>query len=163
MDKHDVKRFAAALGAACAIYDRKPLPDAAMELYWGALEGFPIEDVEAAMQRHISQSPFFPKPADLIGLMAVSSEEQGLIAWGQVYDAVRFVGSYGVPTFEDENIWPAIRAIGGWKHLCSMQEAHSHFWQKRFMDAYGVVSKSPPTALPRAALKVLMGGKPDGE
>ena len=137
MERADKKAFAEMLAGACAVYDRRPLETAAIRIYWQCLRAYSMDDLQAAMARHIQTSKFFPKPAELIQLIEGTAGTQAVTAWAAVMGAIRQVGSWGLPEFEDPAIDLAIRSLGGWKQLCLMRESEVGFVQKRFEDAYG--------------------------
>ncbi len=64
----DKPGFAANILAISEIYG-KALSPAAIDIYWNALQGYPLADVQRAIERHVNDpasGQFFPKPADLI-------------------------------------------------------------------------------------------------
>lgn len=68
MTEDDKQRFASCV-MACAETYSKDFSKAQLRLYYGALQALPIEAVEAAVQRHMSDpvsGKYFPKPADLL-------------------------------------------------------------------------------------------------
>lgn len=63
------------------------------------------------------------------GLGGLDEEE----AWGLVVEAVRKVGRYGVPEFEDEALTRAVRAVG-WDAICDcgvdgLSAIRAHFYR----------------------------------
>lgn len=134
-------KFVELISAAAAVYNVKPLSVQGVEMYWRLLERFEIEQVQAAMTRHMETSEFFPKPAELIRTIEGTIEDQALAAWLSVLQAIRKVGSGSKPEFHDAAIWPAIDALGGWIKTCQHPENERHFWQKRFSDAYAMETR----------------------
>lgn len=116
MQRPDRKRFALQMLALSEIYG-KPISDAVADLWYMALERFPIEAVEAALARHI-QSPdvgqWMPKPADVVRMIEGTSIDSAMVAWAKVDRAVRAVGPYATVAFDDPLIHRVVHDMGGW-------------------------------------------------
>lgn len=69
MTPDDRKRFAEIIGAAAILYAEPELSRQRMDLYFSSLMSFDIAEVLLAMHRHFELSKFFPKPAELAGLI----------------------------------------------------------------------------------------------
>ena len=68
MNSTDKASFATHILAIAEIYG-KALSPAAIGIYWNALQGYPLAEVQRAIERHVQDAEagrFFPKPADLL-------------------------------------------------------------------------------------------------
>jgi hypothetical protein len=66
MNTEHAAEFDQAMSACMELYGRDVLTDNALRLYWEALIAFSWQLVKAALQEHVRESPYPPKPADLI-------------------------------------------------------------------------------------------------
>lgn len=90
MNASDRKPFIASL-VGLADYYRQPLPEAALNVYWTALQRYPFAQVEAAMQAHISDAErgkWMPKVADIVAQIQAATPDDGHPspdeAWGVI-------------------------------------------------------------------------------
>jgi len=139
-------------------------------LFVQALADLDDETLKAAALRHIGTSPFFPKVSELRAAAAAVTFQPApdpIEAWGQVQEAIRRYGVYGVPcgeaegwgykapTFADPITNHIIRQMG-WQELCLSEEPHTD--RARFCDAYARIAQrerqqaSLPAALQDGAL-----------
>lgn len=121
----------------------------AIEIYWRILEPFSLEDVRAAIYRHM-QNPdvgkFLPKPADIIMAIEGSSQNQALSAWSKTTYGIRVVGGYASVAFDDALIHVVVKDMSNWIKLCDAEEKQMPFIGKEFQDRYrGYVLKNPPS------------------
>ena len=89
-------------------------------LYELMLADLEYEVARNAVARIIRTSRFLPTVAEVLTAAAdivVGETRNGVDAWGDVGMAVRRVGSYGVPKFEDPVVGDCVR-IMGWRNLC---------------------------------------------
>ena len=86
---------------------------------------FPFnKSADQLLARHIQQSPWFPRPSEMLDrLMAGPPDQDAEAAWGVVIEQVRRVGWQGTPTFADPRIDQTLRDLGwigiGWQDFCS--------------------------------------------
>ena len=66
MNTEHAAEFDQAMSACMELYGRDVLTDNALRLYWEALIAFSWPLVKAALQEHVRESPYPPKPADLV-------------------------------------------------------------------------------------------------
>jgi hypothetical protein len=126
--KTDKDKFLELLAVLCVQFE-KVIDPAIQNHYWASLKRFKhLEDPEQGM--------YFPKIAHLMKYLQVTVQTQALIAWGTVLEAVRGLGSYGNPGFNDPVIAQAIRCMGGWKAFCQFKESELSFKQREFVDLY---------------------------
>lgn len=131
-------RFGKALAALAEYYGRE-LSDGVVALYWQGLQQYAIEDIEAAIGRHL-QNPdsgqWMPKIADIVRMIDGTTQSAAALAWAKVMRAVGAVGQWQSVGFDDALIHLAIDDIGGWPKLCQTTEAELPFAQKRFETNY---------------------------
>ena len=147
MLEQDSPKFAELVVGIGEVYG-KPFSSAAIEIYWRALEAYRLEDVKAAIYRHI-QNPdvgkFLPKPADIIMAIEGSSQNQALSAWSKTFYGIKIVGGYSSVAFDDCVIHVVVRDMSNWIKLCDTEEKQLPFVAKEFQERYrGYVIKKPP-------------------
>jgi hypothetical protein len=150
MNRDDFRRFSAALTAASELYGR-PVSEGALSLWWDALNGYDVEQVEQALRATIRDpdgGQFMPKPADLIRRIDGTAVDRSLIAWGKVLEAIRRVGAYSSVVFDDGAIHAAIDDMGGWPKLCRGKVDELPFVQRRFCDTHRTYSARPDLPYP---------------
>lgn len=131
-------RFAKAFSALAEYYG-KDLSDGVIALYWQGLDRYNIEDIEAAIGRHI-QNPdsgqWMPKIADIVRMIEGTTQSASAIAWGKVMRAIGSVGTYNSVCFDDPCIHLAISDLGGWVEMGKCSSEELPFLQNRFDKAY---------------------------
>ena len=106
------------------------------DLYIQALADIDDETVKGACLRHISSSQWFPKVSELRSASARLIRPAAcdpMEAWGAVLAAIRSVGFYGSPEFDDPLTALVVRQMG-WRDLCMSEDATAD--RARFVDAY---------------------------
>lgn len=131
-------RFAKALSALAEYYGRE-LSEGVIALYWQGLQQYPIDEIEAAIGRHL-QNPdsgqWMPKIADIVRAIDGTTQSAAALAWAKVMRTVGAVGQFQSVGFDDAVIHLTIDDLGGWPKLCQTSEAELPFLQKRFEVAY---------------------------
>lgn len=138
MDATDRQRFAVMLAGLGELYNRKMSPQLA-DVYWHALEGYDITDVERAASRHMTNpdsGQFMPKPADFVRLIDGDSESAALSAWSKVREAMGAVGGYRSVVFDDELIHATLAEMGGWIRICETTVEELPFRSAEFVKRY---------------------------
>ena len=132
------RRFVTALVALAEYYGRD-LSEGVIALYWQGLSQYPIDELEAAIGRHL-QNPdtgqWMPKIADIVRMIDGTTQSAATLAWAKVMRAVGSVGQYQSLAFDDAVIHLAIDDLGGWPGICQTAEAELPFLQKRFETNY---------------------------
>jgi hypothetical protein len=133
MTLKDIDRVLAFLAAW---YPHSPLPPDSEDLWAQTLEHLPADGVWNRLQRYVLDSShrYPPLLADILVEPLTDQAEQ---AWLQVMDAVRRLGAYRTPQWDDPAIDAAIRACGGWTAVCrseNMAADRAHFL--RYYTAY---------------------------
>lgn len=121
MNSTDKTAFAGILVALSEIYG-KVLSPPAIELYWNAIKGYPLADVQNAVNRHLNDpttGQYFPKPADIVRHLQTAQPNDGHPgpdeAWGMLVRLIQDEAETGVLTEEMRKGWEAcgqIMAIG---------------------------------------------------
>ncbi len=146
MFEKDSSKFAELIAGIGEIYNTR-FTSAAIEIYWQLLEAFRLEDVRAAIYRHI-QNPdvgkYLPKPADIIMAIEGSSQNQALSAWSKTTYAMRVIGGYESVGFDDALIHVVVKSMTNWPKLCVVDDKQLPFVEKEFLERYrGYVSRKP--------------------
>ena len=138
MSKNPSVRFVKALVALAEYYGRD-LSEGVIQLYWQGLSQYSIDDIEAAIGRHL-QNPdtgqWMPKIADVVRMIEGTTQSSAAMAWAKVMRAVGSVGMYQSLAFDDALIHLVIDDLGGWHGICQISEAELPFLQKRFETNY---------------------------
>jgi len=91
MKSSDKVEFTAIYKSAMEVYD-KELSFDALSIWWATMADLSIEDFRKAMIRHITTSPFFPKPADILKSFRKDDKPGAEEAWSMMpkneYDSV---------------------------------------------------------------------------
>ena len=118
MDTADRLAFARGLGAVGEAFN-EPVSELRAEAYFDALCDLAITDVLTALRAVVRDGRFFPKPVEVRERVTGSVEDRAELAWVDLLEQVRAVGSYGRPEFEDEDTDDLIRTLfGGFRRLC---------------------------------------------
>lgn len=112
--------FANLMAKACLAYQVKKLDPATFELYEGALAKYSIQAIEAQLDRHIAESEFFPKVADLRPATSTDRGEQ---------EQEDKIYAYGEPHHQTKN-------PHGNPHHITIPEAHRRRQLGETIDAY---------------------------
>ncbi|MBA4707531.1 DUF6475 domain-containing protein [Aquitalea aquatica] len=138
MTQNDYDTFVDMLQAVADLYGKR-LTEFSIGIYWGALKQVDLAVFREAMNRHVTNpdnGQFMPKPADLIRMMAGSSQDKALQAWHKVDKAVRQVGTYSSVVFDDPLIHRVLHEMGGWISLGTKTEDEWPFVAKEFENRY---------------------------
>lgn len=143
MQDADAERFRTLMQAMCATYRQQPSP-ALFEGYWLGLSGMSLGDFERAVRRALSGSKFMPAPAELRELGGeLSTSARAVHAWNAVKGAIRSMGAYGSPDFDDKAINATIRNLGGWQRVCGLESEELEKWtRKEFEKVYATLLQS---------------------
>ena len=120
------------------------------------------EALKAAVLQHVRNSKFAPTIAEI---RAIARGPEGLSpeeAWLEVHAQVRKVGWNGRPEFSDAKIAAGVKALGGWRSLCSLTTSEMGFARAHFLKFYGSFVARQEDAQEREAVRHLMSGTRDG-
>ncbi len=153
MDNNNKVEFATLMTSTGEMYNKKISTDL-MKLYFNILSKYSIDEVKHGFSNHMLDSKhgtFFPKPADIarhIDSGQPSVENMAELAWGVVIGEISRVGSYGNLEMEDKQALAAVRALGGWKNLCSKTNEQLIWMKKEFTSVYSTYENTPLDMLP---------------
>lgn len=154
MTATDAEAFNQLLGSLGEVFNETISSTRAL-LYFGALSDYPLDVVRAAVLMAIKSKTFFPKPAELIEIIAGRPEDQALAAWTRVESAMREVGSYQSVTFDDPILHAAIGQMGGWHGAWAwerLEEREYGFKRLEFTRYYRLFLDRGVSAAPRYLL-----------
>ena len=119
-----------------------PLTVRAYEL---GLSDIDINTIKRAVMVAIRDCKFMPTVHELRKLCGaaesrIETKDRPLLAWQAVREAIRRVGAYDSPHFEDVVIHAVIRELGGWPHVCDTETEQMQWLEKRFVAAYSAMS-----------------------
>lgn len=141
MTNPDKSRFVEAFARLCATFRVEPT-EVLLDAYWSALSDLAIGAIAAAMVRALTYEERFPVPAVLRRLTGEKSPaEEAVEKWADVRRQISAVGYYGAPNM-DTAMSRAVRALGGWQRLCSIESRDLDFIAKDFRDIYRVDAES---------------------
>jgi hypothetical protein len=128
----------------------KTLTKEASVLWIGSMrsKGISGEDALSGLQAYITdpdKGQYIPKPSDIIGkVLGDGSDVETLaqVGFGIMLEAVRKIGAYRVPQFDDPNIARAISSMGGWIQMCMMETDQIPTIRAQFVRAYTATYKS---------------------
>jgi len=155
MNDVDKKEFATQMMLIAEIYD-KPVSKEKMKIYFATLKEYSIDQVKIGIQSHMSdtdQGQFFPKPANIIKHIdgqLPNVTEKAELAWLEIENAIRFIGSYGTLKIEDKIAIAAVKSLGSWSDLCMTNIDKMQWKKKEFIDAYELLSSTHAEMLPKS-------------
>ena len=129
----DREKLLQTLAAMYAYYERE-LSEFAVKLWMEDLAGYPVDAVCEAFARHrrdTKRGQWLPKTADILAQINGDSDDQALIAWGEVIAAARSGGG----KFEGAT-QQAIESMGGMGRLRMAGEAENGFLQRQFLASF---------------------------
>lgn len=138
MTENDQEKFKEGLCGIYAFYD-KELSDFALEVWWNALKNYDLKAIVSAFGRHMINTEagrWLPKPADIVRMLAGSSQDAALVAWAKVDQGVRRVGTYVDVVFDDPLIHRVLHDMGGWIAMGYKTEDEWPFVAKEFENRY---------------------------
>lgn len=134
------------------------LTDSTLKTYWALLSELSIEQFEMAIHKHLldpEQGMFFPKPANIMKQVIGTNKQQEQAvkdtaeqAWHAIQGEIRRIGSYGTLKLENKQALAAVKALGGWKHICSLSSDQLVWAHKEFTAAYENYERADTAMLP---------------
>lgn len=133
MKKSEVTELVAILSAT---FTRPPMAEKTCQVYENMLADLERQAAHRAVSRLINTSKWLPTIAE-IRAAAVELEHgarrAGAEAWGDVNEAIRKFGRYGVPEFSDPLVAECVRSFG-WLSLCDSTNDTAD--RARFIELY---------------------------
>lgn len=134
----------------------KQLSAPALELYWRAMQHWPLADFQAAAAQLVRSCEFMPTPKDFEDLRKAGRETAGEL-WPRALEHARSLPVIGGYLQERETGDPmldaAARAIGGYKAIANASEHDLQFLEQRFAEHHEAISEREDTrhAVPQIA------------
>jgi hypothetical protein len=126
------------LGTA-SIYNYQ-LNDIGIELYTNALEQYDLESIKMAINAHVRESQFFPRPADLIKLIEGGGvEDKAQLVWQSLIKCLEDHAYWGTVEFPVEIADAIDTVFGGWGKLSELTFEELKWRQKHFTDYARIV------------------------
>jgi hypothetical protein len=138
MKTEDFEAFKEGMIGVMSFYS-KGISNFALDVWWSALKTYDLPVIIEAFNRHLCNpdaGQYPPKPADLVKLLAGSTQDRALRAWAKVDRAVRQVGNYESVVFDDPLIHRTLHDMGGWIALGQKTEDEWPFVAKEFENRY---------------------------
>ncbi len=134
------KEFAKALTATATLYNH-PVTTEVIKIYFEVLKQFKVEDIKKALLKHIQTSKFFPKPSEIIEIIAPKKDLNlnAEIAWNSLLEGITSHGYYYSVQFDDPIIHSVIRSMGGWQKVSDREQ--DNWMHKDFIETYKILSK----------------------
>ena len=130
---------------------RNTMPDkTTLRVWYLCLHQLTVEQFGTAIRRYLTE-----RSAEFVNVQLIlelsgakqSAEEAALLAWDVAIRAIRLVGSYAVPEFDDPAISRTIESLGGWEEFCGQNpEQLRKFVRSRFLKAHETFSRIPRLA-----------------
>lgn len=130
-------QFAVAFAHLCEIFARD-CSDKLLEAYCEATSDIETGLLMHAMKQATTTCKFFPKPVELRQLAGERTpEERAARAFEYVQTAIRSVGIYSSPDFDDPITNATIYTLGGWVRICELdREEREKWYRKDFVATY---------------------------
>lgn len=119
-----------------SLWTQTPVSEVMQRLYAQHLADLDFEATVLAIDRLAKTAKWLPTVAEIREtVLAVTQGPKriGSEAYSDVLNAIRFVGSYGVPTFEDPCVGECVRLMG-WRNLCRGENEAAD--RARFIELY---------------------------
>lgn len=117
-------------------YPRAPVSVETVKVYESLLADLEFEVTQQAVARLIATSKWFPTIAEIRAAVVeirCGPRRSGVEAWGDVVKAIRFLGAYRLPTFDDPLVAECVRTAG-WVNLCRSDNDAAD--RARFIELY---------------------------
>lgn len=145
MKAQDKTRFASALMTAAVVFDKTVTPQIT-EIYFRALDGFTLDEVERGIAQILRTLRFFPKPAELIDAITgggVSLEDRAVVESSRVLAAIKSHGTWQTVIFDD----PVTNAVidqhfGGWDRFSELKAKDEKWFLKDFAAVYASFARA---------------------
>ncbi len=136
MRQEDYGAFVAVMSAVAETLGYPKLAENGMKLFFDLLKPYTFEQVTRALRAHLLESPYMPKPVDIISRIDGSVDDRAIKAWHRVLEAARQHGAYESVKFDDPVIHFCIERMGGWQKVCMMTEDELPFRERDFRELY---------------------------
>lgn len=137
MVNSDLVQFSKMWLKACE--GKKRPTDQAIEWYFDVLQDRDLRAIGTALIAHArnpDNGQFAPQPADIIRYLDGGTVDAGKRAWSKVLHAIKHVGPYQSPVFDDPVTHRVIQDMGGWIELNNVTDKDLPFVEKDFATRY---------------------------
>ena len=152
MQPSDKPQFLKVLNGLAAMKKATLIPEV-LDLWWGCMADWSIEDFKAAAIHVIKNSTFMPTPKDFEDLRKAGRNTAGE-AFAKALGWARS-GAYRNPAKTPDAILidRVVHALGGWIAITSCDEEKLHFLERRFVEHFETIQDSSDVreALPAIA------------
>ncbi|MBP8282551.1 MAG: hypothetical protein KAX46_01335 [Chromatiaceae bacterium] len=154
MNTSDAPQFESLMIDIATMYGKPAPTDTILRLWWGALLDYPWPAVAEALEQHIRECAFFPRPADIIQqLISADGRPTGDEAWAIALQA-QDEGQTVVWSAEIAEAWGVARVV---------LEAKDRIGARRtFLDTYGRLIADARRALRPVKWAVSLGTDTEG-
>lgn len=111
----------------------------ALQVWWQSMAQYDLATVREALGRHTMNpdtGQFLPKPADVVKMMAGTTQDTALVAWTMLEKAIRQVGPYESVCFDDPLVNRVVTDMGGWIEFGRVLEDELPFKRNEFVTRY---------------------------
>ena len=138
MTHSDLPKLVKMVHEALAYY-RQDVSEFTMRVWTQACQDYTLEQVSQALMAHATDAEkgqFAPKVSDLVRILAGTTTDRAVLAWGKLLGAMSAVGAYSDVAFDDPAIHAAIEDCGGWIKCCRGEISELSYLQHRFCQSY---------------------------
>jgi hypothetical protein len=131
----------------------KALSAPALELYWNAMQGWELQDFQAAANQLLRTCEFMPTPKDFEDLRKAGRETAGEVFAGLRQWLEYTPTGYCLKANTPRNIASSFRAMGGPNAYAMCNEEKLPFLERRFCQHYDQITSAADTrdAVPQIA------------
>lgn len=130
------KRKAEAIASLGEVF-KPALSDTAVQLYVAALQDLTADEVLRACACLLTTAKFRPTPSEIreaAGAGGISNSDRATLAFAALEKAIRTVGYYRSPDFDDQLINATVRMLGGWERACEIPSEEFDKWYRKEFD-----------------------------
>jgi hypothetical protein len=132
MEERDRGRFAEQLQALSMTLNGRELTKPMLLGHWIANKDLPWADFERGCEKALRTCRTMPAPVDLRELSgSITAVMRSALAWDALKRAIRREGSWRSVHFDDAAVTAAVRNLGGWARLCSLESEELDKWVRR--------------------------------
>jgi hypothetical protein len=116
----------------------RAVSDVKLSFYFHVLGDLTIEEIGEAVfnMARTKTCHTFPTPGEIREALPGKAKGCAEKAFTDLIDAIRRVGVYRIPLFEDEVLIATIRALGGWEAVCGWRAEDRHWKRREFLSVY---------------------------
>lgn len=144
--------------AQLSVNYRRDLSEADIANFKLMFKQWGIDALEQGVQKHMfdpDEGKFFPNIANIAKHIEGTSKQKqkdiegkASMAWQTILGEISRIGSYETLEIDDKQAIAAVKAIGGWKHVCSLTTDKLVWAGKEFVSAYEQYERSDIAELP---------------